>query len=80
MSTIAWAFQYGIADGETMRHWLDKSAIVDLAGNEWWSWVHGMYGGNEFGNLLGAPWVGTHCAYLLLMEHIWAQAIGLVRY
>ena len=23
MRTIVWAFQYGIADGEMMRHWLD---------------------------------------------------------
>ena len=78
MSTIVWAFEYGVADGEMMRHWLDKTgAIVDglgnwvgeaasmvivgcihpLVGNEWWSWVHGMDGGHEFGNLLGAPWV-----------------------
>ena len=54
--------------------------IHPFVGNEWWSWVHGMHGGNEFGDLLGAPWVGTHCAQLLLMEHIWAQNIGLVRY
>ena len=31
---IVWAFQDGIADGELMRHWLDKiGAIVDGLGN-----------------------------------------------
>ena len=34
MSTIVWAFQYGIADGETMRYWLERiGAIVDGLGN-----------------------------------------------
>ena len=36
VSTIVWAFQYGIADGEMMRHWLDKW-IVEL-GIAWCLW------------------------------------------
>ena len=81
-STIIWAFQYGGADGELVRHWLDEigamvvecgigwvkllawclwDVFIPLVDNEWWSWVHGMHGGNEFGNLLGIPLVGPHC-------------------